>query len=208
MLYLQKQQEKEINMKRTGLILMCAIVVMCLSAGCRNARTAPAPAPEEETAPVDNFFTTIESYLTELGGDYAPGEFTIPYFSYTLVDDSNPDDIQVLGNFYVFNYKRTGDTLETVSGGNHPGKFHLKKETDGQYSVTGFDAVGDGSQSLPTVRKIFGDRSEEFLEAQSNDSLNEHARARAIADYVRAHDIPVKYYKDFGWPAVEIPSAE
>ena len=74
--------------------------------------------------------------------------------------------------------------------------------------MTGFDAVGDGSDYLPTARKIFGDRYEEFLDAQSNDEVREHARARAIADYVRDHGIPVKFYKDFGWPAVAIPSAE
>lgn len=195
-------------MKRTGLIMMSAALAICLAAGCRNAGTAPAAAPEEETAPVENFFTAIDSYLTDLGDSYAPAELTIPYYSYTLVDDSDPGDIQVWGDFYVFNYKRSGDTLETVSGGNHPGKFHLKKEADGHYAVTGFDAVGDGSQYLPTARKIFGDHYEEFLEAQSNDALKEHTRARAIADYVRAHEIPVKFYKDFGWPAVEIPSAE
>ncbi len=195
-------------MKRTGFLLISAALVMCLAAGCRNGKPAPAAVPEEETTPVENFFTTIESYLTEIGSNYAPGEFTLPCYSYTIVDDSDPDDIQVWGDFWVFNYNRNEDTLETVSGGSHPGKFHIKKDAGGHFIVTGFDAVGDGSDYLPTARKIFGDRYEEFLDAQSNDEVREHARARAIADYVRDHEIPVKFYKDFGWPAVAIPSAE
>ena len=195
-------------MKRTGLIFLCTALVMCLAGGCRNNKTAPAIATEEETAPVENFFTAIDDYLTGLGASYAPAEITIPYYSFTSVDDSNPDDILVWGDFWVFNYNKNGDTLETVSGGNHPGRFHLKKDADGHYTVNGFDAVGDGSQFLPTAKEIFGERFEEFAEAQSNDEVKEHARGRAISDYVRSHDIPVKYYKDFGWPAVEIPSAE
>lgn len=196
-------------MKRTGLLLISAALVMCLAAGCRNGKPAPAAAPEEEPAPVENFFTTIEKYLTtDIGANYTPGEFTIPCYSYTVIDDSDPEDIRVMGDFWVYNYKLSGDTLETVSGGNHPGKFHLKKDADGHYTVTGFDAVEDGSQYLPTARKIFGDYFEELIEAQSNDEVRDHARARAIADYVRDHEIPAKYYKDFGWPAVAIPSAE
>ena len=31
------------------------------------------------------------------------------------------------------------------------------------------------------------------------------ARKNAIAAYVYKHDLPVKVYKDYGWPAVEIP---
>ena len=30
--------------------------------------------------------------------------------------------------------------------------------------------------------------------------------ASAIADYVKANKLPVKYYQDYGWPAKVIPA--
>ena len=151
----------------------------------------------------------IDKYLTEeIGHNYAPGEFTIPSYSYTAVDDSNPEDIQVLGDFWVYNYNQTGDTLETVSGGNHPGKMHLKKDAEGHYTVTSFEQVEDGSGNLPSAQRIFGEHFDEFQQAQSNDEAREHARARSIAEYAQSNGLDVKYYKDFGWPAVELPATE
>ena len=197
------------NMKRFAFTLMSAALVVCLAAGCRNGKASQAPVAEEEIAPVETCFTAIEKYLTEeIGANYSPGEFTIPSYSYTVVDDSNPDDIQVWGDFWVYNYNKVDNTLETVSGGNHPGKMHLKKDADGHYTVTGFDAVADGSENLPSAQRIFGEYFEEFSKAQANDRARENARTRAVAEFVREHGLDVKAYKDFGWPAVELPAAE
>jgi len=198
-----------IAMKRTALMLLSAALVMCLAAGCRNGKAVQAAEPEEETAPVENCFTAIDKYLTEeIGQNYAPGEYTIPTYSYTAVDDINPDDILVWGDFWVYNYNKTDDTLETVSGGNHPGKMHLKKDAEGHYTVTAFEQVEDGSGNLSSAQRIFGERYDEFQQAQANDEAREHARARAIAEYAQSKGLDVKYYKDFGWPAVELPAAE
>ena len=43
------------------------------------------------------------------------------------VDESDSADVRVWGDFWVFNYNISGDTLKTVSGGDHPGLFHLVK---------------------------------------------------------------------------------
>ena len=189
---------------------MSAALVAGLAAGCRNGKAAQAvAAAEEEIVPAETCFTAIDKYLTEeIGQNYAPGEFTIPFYTYTVVDDSNPEDIQVWGDFWVYNYKKTDDTLETVSGGSHPGKMHLKKDAEGHYTVTGFDAVADGSDNLPSTQSIFGEYFEDFSKAQANEEAREHARARAIADYAQSKGLDVKYYKDYGWPAVELPAAE
>ena len=145
-------------------------------------------------------------YLSEvIGTQYASGEVCIHFHNFIAVDESRPEDIQVWGDFWVDNYKVSGDTLLFVSGGTHPGKMHVKKDAEGHFTVTGFDAVGDGSEFLPTAKAIFGDRFDAFQQAYSDHIRREEVRKNAIAAFVSKHGLPVKVYKDYGWPAVEIP---
>jgi len=190
-------------------MLLSAAVIMCLTAGCGPKKSAENTETVTEASVVETCFTAIDKYLTEeIGQNYAPGEYTIPSYSYAVVDESDPDDIQVWGDFWVFNYNLSGETLETVSGGSHAGKMHLKKDADGHYTVTGFDQVADGSDNMPSAQRIFGEYFDEFSKAQSDSDAREQARAKAIANFVCDNDLKVKYYKDFGWPAVELPEAE
>lgn len=181
---------------KTIRIILCGIVATTMLLSCGN------PADKK----TETCFTAIDKYLSEvIGSQYAPGEVCIPSQRIIAVDDSNPDDIQVWGDFWVDNFKVAGDTLVSVSGGNHAGKMHVKKSGEGRFLVTGFDAVGDGNTFLPTAKAIFGDRFEEFLKVNSDQDGREEARKSAIAAYVSLHNLPVKVYKDYGWPAVTIP---
>ena len=183
---------------------MCTALVMCLAGGCRNNKTAPAIATEEETAPVENFFTAIDDYLTGLGASYAPAEITIPYYSFTSVDDSNPDDILVWGDFWVFNYNQVGDTLKRVSGGSHPGLMHIR-QTDYGFEVTDFDQVEDGSRNLQSAKRIFGDKYDAFHAINSDADRRERLRADVLAEYVRKQGLSATMYQDYGWPAKKLP---
>jgi hypothetical protein len=108
------------------------------------------------------------------------------------------------GDFWVFNYDVAGDTLKTVSGGNHPGLMHLKK-TDKGFEVTGFDAVEDGAGNMESAKRIFGDNFDAFWELNSNQEKREDVRLHFIADYVKKHNLTVKMVQDYGWPAVALP---
>ena len=173
------------------------------SCGSRKEGRNTAPAePEAVQTETDSFFQAIDRYFTdEVAPQYAPAGHSIIYHDFAVVDDSNPDDIQVLGDFWVENYDIVGDTLMFVSGGNHAGKMHIKKDSAGNYFVPGLDAVGDGSQFLPTAKAIFGDRFEDFQKANSDQDLREEIRKKAISEYVYKNHLGVKYYKDYGWPA-------
>jgi hypothetical protein len=151
----------------------------------------------------DSYLDAIDRHMTELGANYAPGEYCIPHYIITAADDSNPEDVKVWGDFWVENYNLEGNTLKFVSGGSHPGLMHICKTEDG-YAVTNFDPVGDGSSFTPTAKTIFGDLYDSFLSMLSNDDVKKAVREAAIADYVSAHDIPAEYYQDFGWPEVKI----
>lgn len=182
-------------MKKLLLIITGAVVLLLVACG-----------PKKVTA-VENCFTAIDRYLADsIGTQYLHGEICIPFHSYASVDETSQGDIQVLGDFWVMNYNVVGDTLMTVSGGSHPGKMHVRRNGDGHFEVTSFEPVLDGSEFLPSAKRIFGDQFDEFQAAYSNEKAREHARKEGIAAYVAEHEIPVKVYQDYGWPAVRIPT--
>ena len=181
--------------------MLVSIAIVCLVAGCGPRQKDK----QEEEAAVETWQTAIDKYLVEeLGSQYAPGEYCIPNSNYAVVVDQNPEDIQVLGDFWVFNYKMAGDTLKTVSGGNHPGKMHVRQDADGHFEVTAFDAVQDGADNDSSAREIFGDNYDAFRAAQANAVGREAGRKAAVQEFVSKNGLQARFYQDFGWPAVAL----
>lgn len=194
-------------MKKNFVLMFAALVLSCGAlTGCKGSAVGPREAVDSlAQTPPDTYLTAIDRYLVDsLGTRYTPGEVCIPQRLVVAVDESDSTDIRVWGDFWVFNYTVSGDTLKTTSGGNHPGLMHVSKTATG-FEVTAFDAVGDGSSYDPTARRIFGEHYEAFAKVQSDDKLREQDRAAAIAEWVKQRQIPVTMYQDFGWPAVPLP---
>ena len=145
----------------------------------------------------------ISAYMVcEIGAQYLQGELCIPMLRIAAeYDDSQP--MRVWGDFWVFWYDQAGDTLKTVSGGSHPGLMTLS-EKDGRFAVTGFERVEDGSRFLPTAQRIFGEHFDVFQNMHSNENVREAVRKEQLQEYVQQHNLPVRYYQDYGWPAVEL----
>lgn len=155
--------------------------------------------------PVETYFDAISQYMVEtIGSNYPEAEAYIPFNTYIAVDESNADDIQVWGDFWILNYNQSGDTLKMASGGNHPGKMHIRQTDENHFEITAFEPVGDGSSFTPTAKKIFGDKYDDFVAAQADDQKREALRKASVIEYVRRHNLTVKYYQDYGWPAVKI----
>ena len=199
--------------------LMLLLCILFFSA-CKDANKAGEPIAGQDTAAVtdsvvtadthepDTYFKAIERFMTDsIGAFYSSGEFCIPCVQYVATDESNADDILVWGDYWVFNYNLDADTLKTVSGGSHPGLMHVKQTGD-QFAVVGFDRVGDGSDYLPSAKRIFGDKFDKFQAIYSDADSREEHRAATIAQFVKKHNIPATFYQDFGWPAIELPRAE
>ncbi len=147
----------------------------------------------------------VNDYLVNvIGKNYAEAEYCIPSPFIISTDDGNKDNVLVWGDFWVFNYDVSGDTLKTVSGGDHPGLMHLKK-TDKGFEVVSFEAVEDGAGNLESAKRIFGDKFDAFWELNSNQEKREDIRLHFVADYVKKHNLPVKMVQDYGWPAVALP---
>ena len=146
----------------------------------------------------------IGDYLVhEIGEHYLKGEICIPAISVVASEQADSNFVPVLCDCWVFWYTPSGDTLKCVSGGNHSGLMSLE-EKDGKYTVTSFEQTLDGAGWEPSARRIFGSYYDVFQNMHSNHDLSEAVRREQLRYYLRRHNLPYRYYQDYGWPAVEI----
>ena len=195
-------------MKKT----LFAFATLLIMAACNNK---PTTAPETDVNEASNeevskeqensYLSAIDRYLVEeIGKHYAQGEHCVPIHNVVAIDESNTEDILVWGDFWVFNYNQVGDTLKCVSGGNHPGLMHVR-QTDNGFEVKSFDQVEDGSNNLPSAKRIFGDKYEAYQAINSNKEDREKLRAEGLATYVKKQGLSATTYEDYGWPAKQLP---
>lgn len=142
---------------------------------------------------------TISDYLVrEIGEHYQKGELCIP--TLMMVHE---DSLSVYGDFWVFWYNQSGDTLKCVSGGNHSGLMTLEKK-DGAYRVLSFEQTVDGAGNQASAKRIFVDYYDIYETMHSNKQVREAVRKEQLGEYVKRHNLPFRYYQDYGWPAVEL----
>ena len=141
----------------------------------------------------------ISDYLVnEIGENYQKGELCIP-----MMIMVHEEDELFMGDFWVYWYDKAGDTLKCVSGGNHAGMMTLKKEGN-QYKVVSFEQTVDGAGNEASAQRIFGSYFDIYQNIHSNEKVREAVRQEQLREYVKKHNLNVKYYQDYGWPAVEL----
>ena len=156
------------------------------------------PGPEQ-------FYSVVYKYLVdEIGAMYSSGDVTIPCPIIVAMDESNKSDILLYGDFWVYNYELSGDTLMNISGGNNAGVMHIAS-TDEGYEVKSFDVVEDGAKYEESAKKIFGDHYDEFQKINSDQDAREATRAQIIANYVAANNLSITGYQDYGWDKQDLP---
>ena len=191
--------------------ICCASVSL---SSCNAKSNNPQPTEKDSTSVVkteaepETYMTAVDRFLVEKkGSQYYKGEDSlkvvcIPCGTVVAADENDSTDIKVWGNFEVYNYLQSGDTLKTVSGGSHPGLMHVKK-SNGHFEVTSFEAVEDGSNYLPSAKRIFGDKFAEFQKISSDNKKREEVRKTAIAGYAKKNGITATMYQDYGWDPVK-----
>ena len=146
-----------------------------------------------------------EGVVSEYGKHFEKADVCIPYIQIGFKDESKDDDIVVMGDFWVGNYNLRDDTLEHVSGGSFPGAIHLKKDGN-KYIVIKTEVVEDGSAWEASAKKIFGDHFNDVTKLINDEAkAREKIRTEIISDYVKANDLKITQYKDYGWDPVKLP---
>lgn len=139
----------------------------------------------------------ISDYLLrEIAPYYLQGELCVPVLMMVHETDSC-----VWGDFWIFWYNFNGDTLKTVSGGNHSGRMTISEAGDSLY-VAAFRQTEDGAGNDASARRIFGSYYDIYQNMHSNESVREAVRREQLSEYVLQNGLNVHYYQDFGWEAV------
>ena len=139
--------------------------------------------------------------VEEIAPQYSEAEISIPTVIIVHEDFTPEDEVLVYGDFWVENYNVDGDTLKSVSGGNHPGCMHVSKS---DYTVTAFDAVADGGDFESSAKEIFGEHYEDFMKVYGDSDARAENRKITVSDYVNLNHLDIKYYQDEGWDPVEL----
>ena len=146
----------------------------------------------------------IGGYLVrEIGEHYLKGELCIPTLMIVASEQADSDYVPVLCDCWVMWYNLSGDTLKFVSGGNHSGLITLEGE-NGHYTVTSFEQTVDGAGNEASAKRIFGAYYDIYQNIHSNEAVREAVRKEQLQEYVKRNNLKVKYYQDYGWPAVEL----
>lgn len=141
----------------------------------------------------------IGDYLVQhVCSQYAQGELCVP--TLMMVHESGDS---VLCDCWVLWYNVVDDTLKCVSGGNHSGLMTLSRGDDG-YTVTAFEQTVDGAGNDASARRIFGSHYDVYQNMHSNQEVREAVRREQLQEYVKSHGLQVRYYQDYGWPAIEL----
>jgi len=146
----------------------------------------------------------IADYLvSEIGSQYSQGDLCVPVLMIVAAEEKGPEQAKVWGDYWVFNYKIVGDTLKTVSGGNHSGCMDIAKDAD-KLKVTRFEQTEDGAGYEASAKRIFADRYDIYQNMHSSEAVREAVRQEQLQQYIKKHDLNVRYYQDYGWDAVEL----
>ena len=146
----------------------------------------------------------ISDYLVkEIGVQYRQGELCIPTLMIVSAQEISADMAWIWGDFWIWWYNQEGDTLMTVSGGNHSGLMTVLQQ-DGKFEVTSFEQTVDGAGNDASARRIFRSHYDVYQNMHSNQDVREAVRREQLQEYVSSHNLNVKYYKDYGWDAVKL----
>lgn len=146
----------------------------------------------------------IGDYLVrEIGSQYSHGEICVPTISIVASEMADSSYYPVLCDCWVMWYNMAGDTLKCVSGGNHSGLITLEGE-NGAYIVTAFEQTTDGAGNEAIAKRIFGAYYDIYQNMHSNEAVRKAVRREQLREYIKRNNLSVRYYQDYGWPAVEL----
>lgn len=121
------------------------------------------------------------------------------------VDDSDPSDVKVWGEYWLDQFQLQKTTLFHTAGGSFGGVAHLDA-TGAAPMLISMDPVEDGTDNGPSIERLFGPEGLTEAYSEAVDNINEY-RAKALSYYINENGLYITQFQDFGWPPVPIPGA-
>lgn len=155
----------------------------------------------------DNLWAATYNYLSFDAVDPVdPEHVLIPYANIVDVDDSDPDDVLVYGDYYVWEFEQNDDTLSSVSSAHIPGVIHMTQIGDDDF-VDYYGFSMDQALTDDEVEEIFGEYYDHYLTLSSDEEMRDSGIAYNIADYVKANDLPITKYQIDDGEVKELPES-
>ena len=145
----------------------------------------------------------VAAYLVEeLGEQYRHSDLCVPLLMMVDVEETDSVTASVWGDFWIFWYRVSGDTLYTESGDNHAGRMTLRKQ-NGRLEVTAFEQTEDGAGNEASARRIFGNRFVTYRNIHSRPEVREAARQEQLREFASRQGLTLRFYQDAGWETVK-----
>lgn len=126
----------------------------------------------------------MSDYLvTNFGTQYLQGQLCIPTLM-IVAEDTDSIETRVWCDCWVFWYDESGDTLKTVSGGNHSGCMTIQQK-DGHPVVIAFEQTVDGAGNEASAKRIFGQHFDIYQNMHSNPEVREAVRKEQLQEFLR-----------------------
>ena len=155
----------------------------------------------------DNVAAAAYDYLSfDYRKDYDPSNVLIPYVRIIAMEESDPKDVLMYGDYWLFEFAREDDVLTAVSGGHCPGIIHAERFGDAGNGIYSANSMEEALTDQDAER-LFGDHYKEFERVASDDAARDAGLAQVIADYVSANDLPVTKYRIAGEDPKELPES-
>ncbi|MBQ9010094.1 MAG: hypothetical protein IJ088_12315 [Clostridia bacterium] len=193
-------------MKITIFILTAILALFCLGYALAESST---PLPAFTYSGDDPIVAAVYADTAANGRNFLFEEnmVSIPFPVIHKVEQKDDSHALVYGNFWVFNFKLTGDVLEDVSGGERPAILTLEKKGD-TWSVTDVnEAEGGESFAEDIVGFCNGDKDLEKAYFESSDFTSAtfmEVFLKNLREYVTANNLPVKAWKEYGTDPVPL----
>ena len=153
----------------------------------------------------DPLWAAVYNYLSFDAIDMVdPEHALIPYANIVDVDDSDPEDVHVYGDYYLWEFEINDDTLVAVSASHIPGVIHMEQTGDKDNALY-YGLSMDQGLTDDEVKEIFGQYYEHYLTLSSDEEMRDSGIAGNIADYVKANGLSVTKYQLYADSVEELP---
>ena len=138
--------------------------------------------------------------------EYDFSHVLIPYVRIVDVDESDPEDVLLYGDYWLWEFERQGDTLVAVSGGHCPGIIHLERFGEGEGAAYSPKGTMDEALTDADTKSLFGEYYEHYVTISSDDQTRNAEVAQIISDYVAVNGLDITKYQIGGEEPSSLPA--
>ncbi|ETP73718.1 hypothetical protein UYO_0355 [Lachnospiraceae bacterium JC7] len=142
----------------------------------------------------------VENSFGDVGSD-----LTICVPNVLKVDDSDPKDVKLWGDYVIHRYLLANTSLIDGSGSSFGGIAHIDA-SEGGPMVTDFEFLEDGSGFDASLDKLFGSvgLKAAYLDACIN---RDKYLSETLANYINNNGLYITQYQEYGWAPVPVLNA-